>query len=131
MTVTRVSVSRLKLCYVVTANRVVRYPRGRSRIVYIGTTQRGVERLASSAATRAPAILGTHGFTHFEVHVVTCAPLQHVKTWRKLERALLLGFRSRYRRVPLLNSHGVAMTEVDEFRYFARTRIRNVLEDVC
>ncbi len=128
--VTRVSVRHKKLCYVVTANKVVRYPKGRSRIVYIGTTERGIERLANSAAYRAPNILGSAGIVHFDVHVVTCGTRQHVKTWRKLERALLLSFRSAHGAPPLSNVHGVKMRETNEFHYFSRGRIRHVLEDL-
>jgi len=130
MTVTRVSVSRHKLCYVVKANRVVPYRKGRSRIVYIGTTKRGITRLASSAATRAPAILARHGITSFDVHVVTSTPRQHIKTWWKLERALLLTFRDLYGVVPLFNSHGKKMRERDEFGYFAKARLKHVIEDL-
>jgi len=130
MTVTRVSVRHLRLCYIITTNKVITYPRGRSKVVYIGTTRHGVDRLASSAATRAASILGSHGITHFEVHVVTCAARQHVRTWWKLERALLISFKQRFGRTPLVNSYGRSFRESNEFHYFARSRIRAVLEDI-
>ena len=128
MTVHRVGVRKLKLCYLVIANKYVSYPLGSSKIVYIGTTQRGIKRLATSAAYWAPSVLGTHGITAFEVHVVNFTPRQHVKMWRKLERALLLTFRDLYGAIPVCNTQGVAMKEVDEFEYFSRTRIEHVLQ---
>ena len=129
MSVTRVSVLQDKLCYLMVANKVIKYPKGRSRVVYIGTTQNGVNRVAVSAAQRADDILGTHGITAFDVYVVTCKPRQHVRTWRKLERALLLTFRETYGDVPLCNKHGTKMRETNEFDYFSPQRIKNILED--
>lgn len=54
MRVTRVSIRGERLCYVIVADKRQRYKKGRSGIVYIGTTTKGVGRLASSAANRAP-----------------------------------------------------------------------------
>src|SRR5947209_1040596 len=112
MTVARVGVKKRRLCYVIVANKLIKYPSGRSRVVYIGTTTKGITRLAQSAAQWAPEVLGTHGITSFKVHVVSCTPRQHVKTWRKLERALLLTFRDLYGTVPLCNTQGKKMREM-------------------
>jgi hypothetical protein len=127
MTVHRVGIRKVKLCYLIKANRYIKYPFGSSPIVYMGTTRRGINRLANSAAYWAPEILGTHGITAFEVHVVNFTPRQHVQMWRKLERALLLTFRDLYGAVPLCNTQGVRMKERDEFRYFSRRRIEHIL----
>lgn len=132
MRVTKVSVGNERLCYLLVADKRLKYKSERSRIVYIGTTEKGLTRISQSVATRADAILGTHGIhgvSEFKARVVTCAPRQHVKTWRKLERALLLVFREKYGEVPKLNKQGVGIKEVDEFTYFARSRIVTILED--
>jgi hypothetical protein len=104
ITVTRVSTRQQRICYLIVANKVMKYPNGRSKVVYIGTTQNGVHRLASSAAYWADAVLGGHGTTQFEIRVVRCSPRQGVKTWRKLERALLLTFRDLYGDLPRFNT---------------------------
>ena len=129
MRVTKVSVGNERLCYLLVADKKLKYKSERSRIVYIGTTEKGLTRISQSVATRADAILGMHGVSEFKARVVTCAPRQHVKTWRKMERALLLVFREKYGEVPKLNKQGVGIKEVDEFTYFAHSRIVTILED--
>ena len=94
------------------------------------TTGRRVSRIASSVAYRSSAILGLHGVREFQARVVTCKPRQRVKTWRKLERALLLTFRDMYGEVPWCNSHGRKMKEKDEFEYFRSPSLRTILEDL-
>ena len=37
-----------------------------------------------------------------------------MKTWKKLERALLLAFRAEYGRIPFCNSQGNRIKETDE-----------------
>jgi len=130
MTVTRVAGSPRKLCYVVTANKIVAYRTGRSKVVYIGATDEGISRLVTTVAGRADEILANHDLTHFEAHVITCKSLSRVETWRKLERALLVTFRDTYGQPPLCNKHGSRIQEEDEFSFFARERIFNVLEDL-
>lgn len=130
MRVTRVAVGKAKLVYVVVADKKLKYPSGRSRIAYIGTTKNGVSRVAQSAAHRTDQILSKRGVQSFSVHLVTCRPRQKVKTWIKLERAFLLAFREEFGSVPTCNSHGKGIMEVDEFAYFARARIKRVIEDL-
>ena len=89
-----------KLVYVGRANKQYRYPWGRSRIVYIGTTKTGARRIASSAAKKGEDLLFEHGIKAVEFSVVTCGRLQSVATWKKLERALLIKFREKYGAVP-------------------------------
>lgn len=93
---TRVTIGKNKLVYILVADRRLRYPKGRSRVAYIGTTSRGMARVASSVASRAEAILAIHGVRSFEARVVTCQPRQRVRTWLKLERALLIKFKHVY-----------------------------------
>src|SRR5215510_11573437 len=84
--VERQSINERKLVYVIVANRPISYADGRSRIAYIGTTQHGLNRIASSIAARAPDVLRIRGVRRFEVHVLTVTGRGHVKTWVKLER---------------------------------------------
>jgi len=127
--VTRLAIGNQKLVYILIANKKFPYPHGRkSAIAYIGTTRKGVERVAGSAAQRAEQILGEHGVKKVTARIVTCAPRKKVKSWIKLERAMLLEFRSAYGSVPHCNRQGKNITETDEFIYFSRDAIRNVIQ---
>jgi hypothetical protein len=105
ITITRTALHASQLVYVASASKIVRYPWGKSRIAYIGTTKNGAYRIAGSAARKAPSLLTTYGIKHLEFFVVTCTAQQAVKTWRKLERALLIRFRELFGAVPLGTSH--------------------------
>jgi len=130
MAVTRLPHGSKKLCYVVTANKIVAYRSGRSKVVYIGATDDGLSRLVGTVAARTEEIFANLDLTHFEAHVVTCKAVPRVETWRKLERALLITFRDLYGEPPLCNRTGGGIQEEDEFSYFTHERIRNVLEDL-
>src|SRR5688572_8193126 len=91
--VTRIAIGNLKLVYVLTADKKFRYPHGRSAVAYIGTTKRGIQRVASNAARKSEDVLSFRGVRKITARIVTCAPRRNVKTWRKLERAMLLAFR--------------------------------------
>ena len=90
LTITRQATKATELVYIAVANRPIKYPHGQSKIVYIGTTKNGAERIAASAAKKAKDMLGIFGVTHLEFFVVTCTSKGGVKTWHKLERGLLL-----------------------------------------
>lgn len=80
--------TELKLVYIASANRRVKYPRGpKSRVVYIGTTERGVVRIAESAAKKTTKLLTTHGLKSLHFHVVKCRGAKSVAMWEKLESA--------------------------------------------
>jgi len=129
--VSRVADNADHLVYLFCCDRRLRYPNGeKSRIAYIGTTASGVWRLTSSAAERASRILGQRGVESFNAFVLTCTPRRRVRTWHKLERALLLQFRELFGRVPICNTHGQQMVETDEFYYFARERVTDVIEEL-
>jgi hypothetical protein len=49
----RVVIGNQKLVYVLIADKRIKYPRGKSRIVNIGTTKKGVARIAHSTAAKA------------------------------------------------------------------------------
>lgn len=128
--VDRITTGNLKLAYIICADRKIKYSNGRSRIVYIGTTKNGVNRVAQSAAKRSDAVFGLHGVNSFKVHIVTCTPRRNVKSWHKLERALLLTFKERFGRVPHCNSHGKKTKWRNEEDLFRKKRLRNVIEDL-
>ncbi|SUE63191.1 Uncharacterised protein [Roseomonas gilardii subsp. rosea] len=128
MVVSKVAIGDEKLVYVACASRKLRYPKGNSPVVYIGTTKKGAERLFSSAAYRADDILNIHAVDSFEVRVITCRPRQNVKTWLRLERAMLVAFKERYGDIPRCNVHGAGMTEDGVFDLFARSRVMAILE---
>jgi hypothetical protein len=50
--INRIAFRDNKLVYIARANKKLRYPWGKSRIAYIGTTKRGARRMASSAACK-------------------------------------------------------------------------------
>ena len=128
---TRVSIGKAKLVYVLIADKRLRYPTGQSRIAYIGTTKKGAARIAQSVAARAEAILGIRGVRSFHARVITCRPRRNVKTWMKLERALLVLFREIYGEVPECNSHGSKMKQRDVFRIFSKSGVKSVLEELA
>ncbi len=127
---TRVTVGKMKLVYLLIADKRLKYGDGKSRIAYIGTTKNGVARIAQSVATRAEDILNLHGVRAFHARIVTCNPRQRVKTWTKLERGLLLCFRERFGEVPKFNSHGKRTKETDEFDYFAKKNLLNIIDEL-
>jgi hypothetical protein len=128
--VDRVSIGHLKLVYVICADRKVRYPEGRSRVVYICTTKNGIDRVAQSGAIRSDRVLNLHGINSFQVRIVTCTPRQHVKTWHKLERALILYFRDTYGAAPICNETGHNMAWRGERDLFAVKRLWDIIEDL-
>lgn len=128
VTITRAAVKSEKLVYVAVANRPLKYQYGRSRIAYIGTTKNGAHRMAASAAAKALEMLDLHGIKDLAFYTVTCKSRQNVKSWAKLERALLLIFREKFGSVPECNTQGSRMKWKDELSYFARQRLEGVIE---
>lgn len=127
--VTRIAIGNTKLVYVLIANKKLPYSHGKkSAIAYIGTTKRGVRRVAGSAAAHAEEILTLYGVKKVTARILTCQPRPRVKTWLKLERAMILMFRSEYGTVPKFNLQGKKMREGDEFDYLSRERIRKTIQ---
>lgn len=125
--VSRHAVRAQRLVYIACANRALRYKHGRSRIVYIGTTKAGVRRIAASAAQKAETLLHHRGVRALAFYVVTCASRPRVRTWLKLERALILAFREQFGEVPAGNKHGRSAFWTDEAWYFSIRRLRAVI----
>jgi hypothetical protein len=92
------------MVYILAANKYFKYRNGRSRIIYIGTTKKGAGRPAASAVDKASQAFGTlRGVKTIEVHITTCRPRRHLKTWKYLEAALLDTFWNRYHELPKYN----------------------------
>jgi hypothetical protein len=127
LVITRAALQSDRLVYLALTNRVLRYKYGRSRIAYIGTTKRGARRIAASAATKADELLALHGVRELHFYVVSCRARRRVKTWHRLERALLLTFREIYGEIPRCNSQGSRLQWRDELNYFTSKRLRSVL----
>src|SRR5207247_9671411 len=74
-----------KLVYVILTDRKYRYPKGRSRVVYVGTTKNGFDRVAQSAARSAsrPVLRGCWRQQRAP-HVRTCGRgcVADVRLWR-------------------------------------------------
>lgn len=104
MTVYRRALRHRKLVYVLAARKTLKYEDGRSRILYIGTTKKGISRIASSVAHRSKKILNQRGVREMDVYVVSCEARPGLKSWGLLERALVAQFRARYFEVPLCNT---------------------------
>jgi hypothetical protein len=127
VTITRTATKSQQLVYIAVANKSIQYPSGKSRIVYIGTTKNGAERIAASAAAKAAQMLGLHGVKHLELFVVTSTSIAKVKTWHKLERGLLLAFKDKYGEPPKCNIVGKNMIWTDELTYFTYGRLSGVI----
>jgi hypothetical protein len=127
VTITRAAIQANKLVYIARANKGYRYPWGKSRIMYIGTTKVGANRIAASAATKAKDLLGRWGIRALEFHTVHSSKRQNVETWRELERALLVTFRETFGIVPLLNKQGRNMRRPKEGFPFQDEKLRAVL----
>jgi hypothetical protein len=65
MTLGRKALRAARCVYILGTNKHVKYPNGRSRVVYIGTTKRGARRVASSVAYRAEEALERRGTDEF------------------------------------------------------------------
>lgn len=128
ISINRNATSNDKLVYVAVSNKHIKYPNGSSKIVYIGTTKNGAYRIAISAAQRAYDKLYDHGTNSLFFYVVTCTPRNGVKTWHKLERALLIRFREIFDSPPQLNLHGIKMKWTNERDLFTLSRLDAVIK---
>jgi len=128
ITVSRGILKYKKIVYLLVSKRPIRYPRGSSRIAYIGTTTKGIQRVASSAAYRASDILSGYGLSTMEIYVITCPPKRNVKTWLLLERALLAQFVVWFIKPPKCNSQGKHFKWTPKMeQHFSKRGIDNIL----
>lgn len=117
-----------KLVYLIAVQTRWRYQRGSSHIIYIGTTRKGLDRIADSIAKKAQQIFDLHDVHGAQVHVVTCGPRQRVKTWLELERALLVTFRKLYGELPELNKKGKKLPRVDPAKFFNPSNLESIVK---
>lgn len=103
LVVDQAAIKTKHLVYLLVADKSERYPWKESPILYIGTTAKGVARIASSAAHRADDIFERYGVHRFVVRVVTCQRRAGMQTWKVLEKDLLRRFKARHGEVPALN----------------------------
>ena len=106
MVVSRKILKHQKVVYLLVSKRPIKYENGRSRIAYIGTTSKGIHRVATSVAFRAADTLSGRGLSSLEVFLVTCPAKRNVRTWLLLEHALLAQFRTYFFELPKCNAHG-------------------------
>ena len=118
---------RERTVYFHVADKPVSYELGKNRIVYIGATGVGSERIMSSIAERIPEAFKIHGVNTIEVHEIACAPRRGIKTWRLLERACLLVFRETYGQPPRLNTHGTGLWWIKESTFFDLDQLRRLI----
>jgi len=126
--ITREAVKTKKLVYLAVTSKRLAYPKGNSRIAYIGTTKKGSDRVARSAANRANELLDLRGVSSLEFFVVTCHPRQRVKTWRKLESGLVLAFKDLFGSPSKCNEQGKNMKWANERDYFTLTGLKGVVK---
>lgn len=128
LTIHRIAFDEDKLVYLARANRMFNYDRGRSNIGYIGTTKNGAWRIASSAAHRGWTLMDEYGVQSLDFHVVTCTPVPGMRSWKKLERALLIRFCERYGRPPLANKQGGRLRWENELDYFSIRKLDEIID---
>lgn len=128
--ITRHRVDATQLCYVGRVNKTVRYPLGKSAIVYIGTTRNGLFRIANSAAWKAESLLGHYGITTVSYSVIECGKRRNTLTWRLLERALIIRFRERFGSVPLGNDQFKNANRGKEFDHFSQARLDAAIDSL-
>ena len=104
--VSREALRKEKICYLAVSNKDIEYPYRKSRIAYIGTSERGHKRMLESAGRIAGKVLQKYGITGIDFHVVSCRGKRGGRSWEWLEKALLLSFKGIYGSVPFANKQG-------------------------
>jgi hypothetical protein len=127
LTLTQASIRVEKLAYVLVVNRAQKYGRKKSHIVYIGTTKKGVDRIAGSIAAKAREALEFHGVNSVEAFVYSCRARRGTTMWQILERGLLLSFRERYGCLPIFNKQGQSFDWDQVEPYLSPAGLKNVI----
>jgi hypothetical protein len=131
--INREAILHERLVYIALANKPIRYrARGKkSRIVYIGTTEKGINRIAGSAAHRGRELLTQWGIHQLSFYVVQIPRGRRGvrASWEKLERALIQGFKDRFWEAPLLNKQGKNADWEQYYRYFPRDQVYRLIEN--
>jgi hypothetical protein len=117
------------MTYILVANKKFKYPSGeRTHVLYIGTTRKGARRPAASAVEKAMAMFGSvRGVKQIGIYLLNSESRRNVKTWQKLESALLAIFRQRYFRLPQENKKRGEYGNEEDIRYFKRENLLKIL----
>jgi hypothetical protein len=129
MVVHRRILKKDKLVYLLAAPKPQKYPHARSRVFYIGTTQKGADRIAASVAYRAQEVLAERGVKSMSAYMVSCTSVPGFKSWAFLEKALLAAFKLRYGRLPFCNEIGKKLRWNEDFERRIKLRALNKVLD--
>lgn len=122
--------SKKRVVYFIRGNKTVQYPFGRrSRILYIGRTQRTGARPFESLRENAPSLLKIHGMKGLELVYIEAPPRQRVDIAEKLENSCLHEFRALFGRFPQANTP-TRLELTDERRYVNLERVREILRQL-
>ncbi len=127
MTISKPAIGLQKLAYILCADQSRRYSNKKSRIVYIGTTKKGANRISASIACKGMEALGKRRIKEVTAHIVQCGCRPGLETWKKLEAALLLVFRREYGENPKLNyqKSNIGIERVRQI--FSEEKLRKIL----
>jgi hypothetical protein len=130
MTVYRRILTKDRIVYLLVGKKPFRYRGGKSRIAYIGTSKRGVKRVASSAAHRADEVFSKWGSREMDVFIASSEAKPGLKSWKYLERALLAHFLARYQELPFCNKHGKKYKFDEKLqRFFKYRKLYDILTE--
>jgi hypothetical protein len=140
LVVERSTASPQSAVYLLVANKPLKYgANGKSKIVYVGKTDRGMKRVHESAAAKAGTIFktstnpqGISGIVRLSAYTYSFAAPVNSQNWPwapsvMLERAFLIRFKAKYGVPPISNDQRNAMMATVEFQYFNISAIDNVL----
>lgn len=117
-----------RMVYILAAKKPLKYPNGRSRIIYIGTTGKGTRRPATSAVDKASEAFGElRGVKEIETYIVTCGGRKAVRTWEHLESSLIAIFLGRYLKLPEYNKKRGSIRYAEDVTLFKRKALEKIL----
>lgn len=118
-----------RMVYVLTAKKPQKYPYGRSRIIYIGTTGKGTQRPAVSAVNKASEAFGKlRGVREIETYIVTSGTRRgQSRTWEHLESSLLAVFVGRYHHLPWYNKKRGSIRYAEDVTLFKRKALEQII----
>lgn len=117
-----------RMVYILTAKKPLKYPNGRSRIIYIGTTGKGTQRPATSAVDKASEAFGEiRGVREIETYIVTSGGRRNVRTWEQLEPSLLAIFLGRFHHLPYYNKKRGSIRYAEDIILFKRKTLEKII----
>lgn len=120
-----------KCVYFVCADKAQKYPyKERSKIVYIGTTERGLDRVAESMKKKAPEAFEIHGVKKISFYIIQSQRRQNRETWNELERDLILKFKGLKGAVPKLNDTYKNKNPNQLSGLFTERKLKQIIESI-